>query len=255
MAKTIKITRVVGNRGRAYARKRNPDILSFNLLPAGNPGRRKGKMAKANRKRYNKRKPGSHRRRKSNPGRSRHHSVRHHRRNYGTRMNVRHYRRKRNPGTGSIGEIITTSTFVLVGALGSKLGAQLILGSNNTGVIGYAMNLGVGGVLWFVTDKVMKNKTAASGVIAGTVAQLILRLINDFTPFGQYVQGLGFGDYQMQSYVTPQILTNPTMNSDVSIPAGWGAPALPPATAAATTGGGRKGTSGLYSNFGGGGLY
>ena len=152
----------------------------------------------------------------------------------------RTYRRntgRRNPGTGSIGEVITTSTFVLVGALGSKLGAQLVLGTNNTGVVGYAGNLAIGGVLWFLADKVMKNKTAASGIIAGTVAQLILRLINDYTPFGQYLAGTGMGDYQMQSYVTPQILTDPTNNSNILIPNGWGgAAALPPASTAVVKG-------------------
>jgi hypothetical protein len=134
---------------------------------------------------------------------------------------------RRNPGTGSIGEVVTNATFVIVGALGSKLGAQLVLGTNNTGVVGYAGNLAFGGILWFLADKVMKNKTAASGIIAGTVAQLILRLINDYTPFGSYVSQLGMGDYQMQSYVTPQILTDPTNNSNILIPNGWGAPALP----------------------------
>jgi hypothetical protein len=171
------------------------------------------------------------------------------RRNYGRRYARRRNTGRRNPGTGSIGEIITTSTFVIVGALGSKLGAQLILGSNNTGVVGYAGNLAVGGVLWFLADKVMKNKTAASGVIAGTVAQLILRLINDYTPFGSYVSGLGMGDYQMQSYVTPQILTDPTNNSNILIPNGWGAPALPPAAAVA-------GKSGMgASSYDNGGLF
>ncbi len=162
-----------------------------------------------------------------------------------------HHRRRnyrRNPGgTGSIGEIITTSTFVLVGALGSKLGAQLILGSNNTGPIGYAMNLGVGGVLWFLTDKVMKNKTAASGVIAGTVAQLILRLINDYTPFGSYLANAGFGDYQMQAYVTPQILADPTNSS--TLLNGYTAPYSPPAVVS-------TGKSGMgASSYDDGGLF
>ena len=149
----------------------------------------------------------------------------------------RTYRRntgRRNPGTGTIGEVITTSTFVIVGALGSKLGAQLVLGSNNTGVVGYRLsNLAVGSVLWFLADKVvMTNNTAASGIIAGTVAQLILRLINDYTPFGQYLQSAGMGDYQMQSYVTPQILTDPTNNSNILIPNGWGGQSALPAAAA-----------------------
>jgi hypothetical protein len=64
---------------------------------------------------------------------------------------------------------------------------------------------------------------------------LILRLINDYTPFGQYLSSAGMGDYQMQSYVTPQILTDPTNNSNLLIPNGWGAstPAIAAPAAAA----------------------
>jgi len=217
---------------------------------------------KTKKKRYNK--PGSKRKSyKTNPGKRMNGKAR--RKNPGSHSHRKSYRR--NPGTGSIGEVVTTSTFVLVGALGSKLGAQLVLGSNNTGVVGYATNLAVGGALWFLTDKVMKNKTAASGVIAGTVAQLILRLINDYTPFGSYVSSLGMGDYQMQSFVTPQILVDPMNNADIQIPAGWGpaVAALPAATgksmksmgtqspaASAATPSAAAGMSGLYGNYGGG---
>jgi hypothetical protein len=293
MAKTTKIVRVVGNRGRVFGspsrqkkRSKRPkhrsrantgEILAYTLA-AGNPGRKAKRRNMAKRKR--KLKFGSaawrarymHKKR-SNTGTQRHRR----RRNTSMRMTrrrntgMRHYRRRntgrRNPGTGSVGEVITTSTFVLVGALGSKLGAQLVLGSNNTGVVGYAANLAIGGVLWFLTDKIMKNKTAASGVIAGTVAQLILRLINDYTPFGSYLSGLGFGDYQMQSYVTPQILTDPTRNANIRIPSGWGqgmaiaaagAPAggpAVPANAPGTTGGGRTMRGMGSSIYDGGGLY
>ncbi len=281
MAKTVRITRVVGNRGRRFgspsrrksykrakhaARRNTGEILAYTLA-TGNPGRKAKRKNMVTRKR--KLKFGSKawrakyaRKNKANTGRPRHrrrsttanksHRRSTYRRNTGRRMNHRRNTGRRNPGTGSIGEIITTSTFVIVGALGSKLGAQLVLGSNNTGVVGYAGNLAAGGVLWFLADKVMKNKTAASGVIAGTVAQLILRLINDYTPFGSYISNLGMGDYQMQSYVTPQILTDPTNNSNLLIPNGWGAPALPPAAAPMRG----KGTSGLgAASYDDGGLF
>lgn len=282
MAKTVRITRVVGNRGRAFgsprksypkrakhaARRNTGEILAYTLA-SGNPGRKAKKKTMATRKRklkfgskawrakYARKNTGRrnggkavarHRRRTAMHGPAP--RRRHTRRNTGRRYSRRNMGR-RNPGTGSIGEVITTSTFVLVGALGSKLGAQLVLGANNTGVVGYAGNLAVGGVLWFLTDKVMKNKNAASGVIAGTVAQLILRLINDYTPFGSYVSQLGMGDYQMQSYVTPQILTDPTNNSNILIPNGWGAPAALPAPAATMSRGKGGGMSGTYDDVGG----
>ncbi len=134
---------------------------------------------------------------------------------------------------GEIGPMFTNAVFVIVGALGSKLGAQAVLGTNNVGLVGYGANAAVGGVLWFLAEKVMKNRAAANGIIAGTLVQIILRVINDYTPFGSYVANLGMGDYQMQSFVTPQILVDPWRNADVRIPAGWGAAQPAPVMSAA----------------------
>ena len=237
MARTTEITRVVGNRGRAfgspsrksYKRKSSHhatrsnaggEILAYSLS-TGNPGARKGSMATSKRKKSYKRRPGSKRSYKKNTGHAkRHYGGVSHRRNTG-----RKYRR--NTGTvGSVGGLVTTGTFAVVGALGSKLGAQLVLGSNNSGVIGYAGNVAAGGVLWFLADKVMKNRNAAHGILIGTVIQVILRALNDYTPFGSYVANLGMGDYQAQSYVSPQILLDPIASADIRIPSGWGATAI-----------------------------
>ena len=150
MAKTIEITRVVGNRGRAfgsykktYKRKGSHhafrsntggEILAYNLA-TGNPGARKGTMAQKKRKSYSK-KPGSKSRYKKNTGKSHHHS--------GGHSHTRKYPKRRNTGSsagmGSVGGLVTTGTFAIVGALGSKLGAQLVLGTNNTGPVGYLGN-------------------------------------------------------------------------------------------------------------------
>ena len=232
MAQTIVRQRVVGNPGRrkrrARKRSRNPgEILGFVLSPtAGNPGRKRRSMAKTKRNRggYAK-KNRSPKRRRKNPGmrmkRNTHHRVSHrHRANPGMRRN-RHHRR-RNPGENSVGAMFTNAIFVIVGALGSKLGAQAVLGTNNVGIVGYAGNAATGAVLWFLADRVMKNRNAANGIVAGTLVQIILRIINDYTPFGQYVANLGMGDYQMQSFVTPQVLVDPMRNADIRIPRGWG---------------------------------
>ena len=126
---------------------------------------------------------------------------------------------------GDIGPMFTNAVFVIVGALGSKLGAQAVLGTNNVGIVGYGANAAAGGIMWFLAEKVMKNRAAANGIIAGTLVQILLRVINDYTPFGSYVANLGMGDYQMQSFVTPQILVDPWRNADIRIPSGWGASA------------------------------
>ena len=249
MAQTITRQRIIGNPGRRRKRRSsNPgEILGFVFGPAGNPGRKKGgSMARARRRKRNwgaatrtnrphrRRRTSSHRRR-TNPGmrmmtrKNRSHRRRRHS-NPGIRRHHRHHRR--NPGMlGDIGPMFTNAVFVIVGALGSKLGAQAVLGTNNVGIVGYGANAAAGGIMWFLAEKVMKNRAAANGIIAGTVVQILLRIINDYTPFGSYVANLGMGDYQMQSFVTPQILVDPWRNADIRIPAGWGASAPMSATA------------------------
>ena len=262
MAQTVRTTRVVGNpgrrafgqRSRAAPRKpkrRNPgQIVGWTL---GNPARKASSMAKTNKKRN----AGSHSKKrhyKRNPAGT-HHKTHHRRRSRPrTKMNRRHYRRNPGMGMGGVGHLVTNAVFVIAGALGSKLGAQMVLGTNNTGLIGYAGNAAAGAVLWFLAEKVMKNRTAAEGVLAGTAVQIVLRLINDYTPFGSYVANLGMGDYQMQSFVTPQVLVDPMRNADIRIPAGW-APQLPPPPAPPMIkSGGGSGMGGMYS-FGRGGMY
>lgn len=258
MARTTEITRVVGNRGRAfgsykktYKRKGSPtrsntggEILAYNLA-TGNPGARKGTMAKTKKKSYHKR-PGSKRKSyKKNTGQTHHHTTHH-----------RKYPKRRNTGSsagmGSVGGLVTTGTFAIVGALGSKLGAQLVLGTNNTGPVGYLGNAAVGAGMWFLADKVLKNRNMGHGILIGTVIQIILRVVNDYTPFGSYVANLGMGDYQMQSYVTPQILLDPVNSAAISIPNGWGQGAI--AAPPMTSGHGMKGFS-PYDNFAGGASY
>jgi hypothetical protein len=236
MATTYQRRKVVGNPGRRtaakkkkyHARRTNPgEILGFTL---GNPGRRRATMAKKHKKASRGSK--SH---KSNP--ARHHSkkyvARRHRSNVG--------------GMAGLTPMVTNAVFVIVGALGSKLATQAVLGPNNVGLVGYAGNAAAGGLLWFLTSKVMKNPAASSGVIAGTIVQIVLRIIHDYTPFGQYVAQLGMGDYQMQSFVTPQVLVDPWKSADIQIPDGWAPRTVIQAPVAAAAGGG------MGSLYGGGG--
>ena len=282
MASTQRITKVVGNPAgalrRAFGQSRyksagrgsrstrsNPGHI-VGLQLAGNPGRKKVRnMAQAKKVKKHRKNAGGYSRSsyKKNP------ATRHHRRPTHKNPGMKMRRYKRNPegfASSGVGSLVTNAVFVVVGALGSKLGAQAVLGTNNVGLVGYAGNAAVGGVLWFITEKLMKNKSASAGVISGTLVQILLRVINDYTPFGSYVAQLGMGDYNMQSFVTPQVLVDPWNSARIRIPPGWGARggAVPagtamPSVAAGPTSSAAKipGVAGLYGKGGGygGGLY
>lgn len=275
MAFTAKKTRVVGNPverafgGSRYksqaaggSRKRsNPGhILAFTL---GNPAESRRGMAKA--KKYV---------RKS--AKKSHHAGGAAKKRYARNPGKMHYRRRKvsNPGgmSTNVGELVTSAVFVILGALGSKLAAQAVLGTKNTGIMGYAGNAAAGAALWFITEKLMRNRSASAGVISGTIVQILLRVINDYTPFGSYVAQLGMGDYQMQSFVTPQVLVDPLNSAQIQVPDGWGGngggnrrqltgmvpsgtPMMASAAAApAPAAGGQSGVGNLY-DVGHGGLY
>lgn len=167
---------------------------------------------------------------------------------YGHAHVTKHRKVRRNLGGGrGFGPTLTNAVFVIAGALFSKLGAQVALGTNNSGPLGYFANAIAGAVLWLGTSKIMNNTAASDGVIAGTIVQILLRVLNDYTPFGSYVANLGLGDYQMQSYVTPQVLVDPVNSAEISQPNGWGQGMLPPPAAAAAAG--SAGMAGLYGQW------
>ena len=140
---------------------------------------------------------------------------------------------------------ITNGLFVIGGAVGTKLFTQMLLGANNTGVMGYAGNLAVGGALAMGAKAVTKNGHFAASIFSGAVVEVLIRVINDYTPFGSYVSGLGMGDYFASNWVTPQRYVDALSSAQVQIPAGW-APTTVIQSAAAPAG-----MSGMYDGSGG----
>jgi hypothetical protein len=223
------------NRSHSHRSNRG-EIIGFTLPNTGRKKRSNTHMAA----KKNKAKGSRHHKHHAGYGSRRHH----------TKMNRgRRHRRNQGMGASGIGHIVTNAIFVIAGALGSKLLTQLVLGSNNTGLIGYAGNAIAGGAMWFVTEKIMRNRVASEGIIAGTAVQIILRLINDYTPFGQYVSQLGMGDYQAQAFVTPQVLVDPYNSAQIRIPGAWLPPPPPPATVSAASA--AAGVSGFDQLYGG----
>jgi hypothetical protein len=187
------------------------------LLTLGNPASKRRQVAK-HRTRTKKRSTASvhHRRRSSQSNPRRRYSARR------TNRAVRHNRRRRNPMGGSWGAEVTQALYIIAGAIGSKLGAQMVLGTSNTGFIGYGANLAAGGILAYAAKALMKNDAAAKGIFAGAVVQVVLRLITDYTPFGQYAKLQGVGDYMASNWVTPQRYVDGLNSAQIEIPTGWG---------------------------------
>lgn len=156
--------------------------------------------------------------------------------------------KQRNSGmrAGGISDTLVSAVVVIASAVASKVGAQMVLQGKNTGLMGYAGNAAAGAALYFAAKAAKAPEKVLNAIAGGTAVQIVLRGINDFTPLGGYVKDLGMGDYQVQSFVTPQILKSPNESAEISVPAGWGrgeVVMLPAAAAAANS----AGMSGLYS--------
>ena len=180
-------------RNRAHKRKRRNPIPEIISLTMGNPARRKNVAATKRKNRATKRNPAAASRR--NAGSRRHHK-RHH----------RHHHRRNPAGLGSPTDWLFGGVGVIAGAVGARVLPQLA-GSANTGAMGYAMNLGAGLGLGFLSHMVMKNPIITGGVIAGAVAATLVRVISDNTSYGSYLALSGVGDYVVWNFSQPQRVT------------------------------------------------
>jgi len=158
-----------------------------------------------------------------------------------TKKNTGHRRRgsRRNPGMGNLTGLVSSAVFVVAGAVGAKYLTQMVLQDKNTGVMGYLGNLVSAFLLSWGVKAFLHNPAAATSVLSGGIVQVVLRLIADYTPFGQYTASLGMGDYLAQNFVTPQRL----------------GPYNPHSAALATNNLITSGLSGCNSLYGGNGLY
>jgi len=163
--------------------------------------------------------------------RSHHHKVSAHHRRRPVKANTHRRRARKNPSMGDITGLLTNAVFTVAGAVATKYATQMVLTTSNTGIMGYVGNLVAAFALSWATKAFMKNDRAASAVLAGGMVQLILRLINDYTPYGQYTSNLGMGDYSAagignympQNFLTPQRLTNGLYSANLQTYGGVGA--------------------------------
>ena len=187
-ASSAKRNRAASHRSRT-AKKRNIGEVVYVLGAAGNPAKRRKRSMATTKKR---RRAGSHKQRNAAK-----------RRNPSRRM-IRHHRRRSNPG-GRVMTYVTAGASVVGGAVGSKMLTQLVLQSKNTGAMGYAGNVGATIGLGWLAHMFFRDKTISTMVVAGGIAQLIVRVLSDQTPYGSALSGAGLGDYMTNwNFVWPQ---------------------------------------------------
>ena len=141
-------------------------------------------------------------------------------RNAGTRRTKKMYvakrRRSGRSNPGRVAEYLKAGVAVVGGAVGSKVATQVVLGSKNTGLMGYGGNLVATGLLGWAAHAFFKDKLVSQMVIAGGIAQVIVRAIGEQTPYGKYLAGSGVGDYQLSNFLTPQrMMPNARMSAQL----------------------------------------
>jgi len=187
------VKRAVRRKKRTVARRKN--VGEILVLTAGNPAK-KGKRTMA-KKRYTKKKRASVKR--SNPAGRR-------------RTTKKSYSRKmrRNPGMlGGPKDWVKGGLGVIAGGVGTRLLPQLALPSMNNGPTGYALNAGAALLLAWGAHVATKDKVITAAVAAGGFAGLILRIVNDQTPYGRALSLSGMGDYMVSNWTQPQRITDP----------------------------------------------
>lgn len=100
----------------------------------------------------------------------------------------------------------------------------MILGNKNTGWFGYLSNLAGTFLLAWGASRFAKGKmgsTLTMGIVAGGIGQVISRAITDYSILGSYGQQLGFGDYMVSNWVTPQRMVDGLNSAQIEIPGGW----------------------------------
>jgi hypothetical protein len=253
-------TRIAKPAHRRRPARTNPgDIFTIGLAGLANPARRKRsnmakrKTNKASRPRR-RNKATTHRRRANPVFHSKAHRPRRRRHNPAVA------RRRRNPeSVGSIGNVLVQAAWAGGGAVGSRVLTQLALGGNNNGVLGYLANAGVALGLGWGVKKFTKDANAAKMVVVGGFIGILLRAVQDFTPFGSAVtsafSGLGdVGIYGATTFFAPLQEAPGATRGIPLLPGAMSQPAPAPAGASGT-GPRRMANAGVGGRFSGGGRF
>lgn len=224
---------------RTAHRRRNAPIITAGLVnPAATP-KRSTPMSKTKKRKSRKNRASS-----STPRVVHHyHRPRKRKRNSNSFMSAPRRRRstgrrrKANPSLRGGTGIVTKGLWAMGGLILSRLVPQFFLGAKNTGVVGYGSNLAVAIGGGYLAKSITKSSDAGNMFVIGGIGGLVLRAVQDFTPFGQAVnsslQGLGdIGVYGATTFFVPLAEAPGSDRGAVDLPAA----VMRPAAAAAPAG-------------------
>ncbi len=110
--------------------------------------------------------------------------------------NFKPKKRNRNPELSLTRpvEVVKAGTVALGGLVATRQLPQLVLGSRNTGILGYLSNAAAAGLTAFAANKLAGNPAAYLVMIGGAL-YIVDRIITEqFSPIGQYFKLAGVGD-------------------------------------------------------------
>ena len=91
-------------------------------------------------------------------------------------------------------------------------------------------------LLTFLSHMVSKDRIISASVLAGGVASIISRAIQDFGLLGPYSAQAGLGDYLVSDFLAPQTLSNGLQSAQLNKPSWAAAPVIPVNVAGAGAG-------------------
>lgn len=229
---SIGLAALGGNPGKRRRRARRRKVTHSKRRNTGGVkkmARRRRRVAHHRRRRnapkvhvvYRSRRRRSYRRRRANSGYRR-------RRAYNGRP-----RRRRNAGRAGgyisgTGSNLKNAFAIIGGGVLTRIATQAALGSKNTGIFGYLGNAVAAFAIGWAANKILKNRGLANMVTIGGFVGLAFRLLQDFTPLGQYVNlqlsgagksgDVGIGMITDSTFFVPTVFQNGSM-TNANLPA------------------------------------
>ena len=122
--------------------------------------------------------------------------------------------------------MVKDAVSVIGGAVASRYITQFALGGKNVGVWGYLGNLVAALALGWAAKKTFRSPRVGNLVTLGGVTGLVLRVVQDVTPVGKYINlsltgarkggDIGIGIIQPSSFYVPQVPTNGSMTQFIT---------------------------------------